>query len=112
MFPIWLILGTVMVLLGIFNKQILRLLGLKPMSEVLTVANLKHSSRAIEQIGRWLVITLGLSFIVQGLGATLPNEARKIIIFSLLGLAGSMLGLAGSMILVIIGITIANWKAK
>ena len=105
MFPIWLILGTVMVLLGIFNKQFLRLLGLKPMSEVLTVANLKRSSRAIEQIGRWLVITLGLSFFVQGLGGTLPNEVSNKIFFSLLGLTGAMF-------LVIIGITIANWKAK
>ena len=105
MFPIWLILGTVTILLGIFNKQFLRLLGLKPMSEVLTVANLKHSSRAIEQIGRWLVITLGLSFFVQGLGGTLPNEVSNKILFSLLGLAGLMF-------LLIIGITIANWKAK
>ena len=105
MFPIWLILGTVTILLGIFNKQFLRLLGLKPMSEVLTVANLKHSSRAIEQIGRWLVITLGLSFFVQGLGGTLLNEVSNKILFSLLGLAGLMF-------LLIIGITIANWKAK
>jgi len=105
MFPIWLILGIVMVLLGIFNKPILQFLGLKSMSEVFTVANLKRSSRAIEQIGRWLVITLGLIFFVLGLGETLPNEVSNKIIFSLLGLAGSMF-------LVIIGIMVANWKAK
>ena len=75
------------------------------MSEVFTVANLKRSSRAIEQIGRWLVITLGLIFFVLGLGETLPNEVSNKIIFSLLGLAGSMF-------LVIIGIMVANWKAK
>jgi hypothetical protein len=105
MFPFWLIVGTVTILLGIFNRQISRLLGLKPMSELLTIANLKHSSRMIEQMGQWLVITLGVSFFVQGLGETLPNKISNRISFSLLGLSGLLF-------LAIIGITIANWKAK
>ena len=83
----------------------LRFLGFKPMSEVLTSPNLKHSSRIIEKIGRWLVITLGVSFLVLGLGGALPNNISYRISFSLLGLSGLML-------LAIIGITIANWKAK
>lgn len=105
MFPFWLILGTVTILMGIFNRQMLRLLGFKPMSEVITTANLKRSSRIIEQIGQWFVITLGVSFLVLGLGETLPNKISHNISFSLLGLSGLML-------LAIIGITIANWKAK
>jgi hypothetical protein len=83
----------------------LRLLGFKPMSEVVTTASLKRSSRSIEQIGRWLLITLGMSFVVLGLGEILPNNISHTISLSLLGLSGLML-------LVIIGITIANWKAK
>ena len=105
MFPFWLIIGIVTILLGIFNRQILRLLGLKPTSEVFTTPNLKHSSRIIEKIGRWLVITLGVSFLVQGLGRVLPNDMTYKISFSLSGLSGLML-------LAIIGITIANWKAR
>jgi hypothetical protein len=105
MFPFWLIFGIVTILLGIFNRQILRLLGLKPTSEVFTTPNLKHSSRIIEKIGRWLVITLGVSFLVQGLGGALPHDISYKISFSLLGLSGLM-------ILAIIGITIANWKAR
>ena len=105
MFPFWLILGMVTILMGIFNRQILRLLGLKPMSEVIATPNLKQSSRTIEQIGRWLVITLGVSFLVLGLGEALPNDMSNKISFSLLGLSGLM-------ILAIIGITIANWKTK
>jgi hypothetical protein len=105
MFPFWLIVGIVTVLMGIFNKQILRLLGLKPMSEVLSTPNLKQSSRIIEQIGQWLMITLGISFLVLGLGGALPNHISEKISFSLLGLSGLML-------FAIIGITIANWKAK
>jgi len=59
----------------------------------------------IEQIGRWLVITLGISFLVEGLGGTLPNDISYKVSFPLLGLSGLML-------LAMIGITIANWKAK
>ncbi|MCG2785047.1 MAG: hypothetical protein L6461_08070 [Anaerolineae bacterium] len=105
MFPFWLIFGTVTVLMGIFNRQMLRLLGFKPMSEVITTPNIKHSSRVIEQLGRWLVITLGVSFLVQGLGTTLPNDMSNKISFLLLALSGLML-------LAIIGITLANWKAR
>jgi len=105
MFPFWLIFGIVIILAGIFNRQMLRILGLKPMSEVLATPNLKHSSRIIEQIGRWLVITLGVSFLVQGLGGALPNDAGYKISFALLGLSGLLL-------LAIIGIAIANWRAK
>jgi hypothetical protein len=105
MFPFWLIMGSAIILLGIFNRQVLQLLGLKPISEVFTTPNLKHSSRITEQIGRWLVITLGLSFLVLGLGGALPNDISRKISFSLLGLSGLML-------LAMIGITVANWKAK
>ena len=105
MFPFWLIMGSVIILVGIFNRQISQSLGFKPMSEVLTIPNLKHSSRIVEQIGRWLVITLGLSFLVLGLGGALPNDISHKISFSLLGLSGLML-------LVMIGITVANWKAR
>ena len=94
-----------MILIGIFNRQMLRVLGFRPMSEVITAANLKRSSRNIEQIGRWLVITMGVSFLVLGLGEMLPNNVSYKISFSLLGLSGLML-------LAIFGITIANWKAK
>jgi hypothetical protein len=105
MFPFWLIFGIVTILMGIFNRQMLRFLGFKPMSEVLTSPNLKHSSRIIEKIGRWLVITLGVSFLVQGLGRVLSSDISYKISFSLLGLSGLML-------LAIIGITIANCKAQ
>ena len=105
MFPLWLILGAFMLLVGIFNRQMLRLLGFKPVSEVITSANLKRSSKAIEQIGRWLVITLGVSFLVLGLGEILPDDLSHLISYLLLGLSGLML-------LAIFGISIANWRAK
>jgi hypothetical protein len=105
MFPFWLIMGSIVILSGIFNRQLLQLLGLKPMSEVFTTPNLKHASKISEKIGRWVVITLGANFLVQGLGTALPNDISYKISFLLLGLSGLML-------LVILGITVANWKAR
>ena len=105
MFPFWIVLGIIMILVGIFNRQLLRRLGFRPISEVITTPNLKHSTRSIEQIGQWLTITLGISFVVLGLGETLPNGLSYKISFFLLGLSGLML-------LAILGITLANWKAK
>ena len=105
MIPFWLILGTAQILMGIFNRQMLRLLGLKPLSEVITTPNLKHASAKIEQITRWLVISLGVSFLVFGLGRVLPKDISYKVSFALLGLSGLML-------ILIIGITFANWKAK
>ena len=105
MFPIWLMLGSVLVLAGIFNKQMMRWLGINPMSEIITSSNLKKSSKMVEQFGRWLVITLGLSFLVIGLGGVLPDHVSDFISFLLLGLSGLLF-------LAMIGISIATWRAK
>lgn len=105
MFPVWILLGTVTILAGIFSRQILQRLGVRPASEVMITPNLKHSTRSIEQIGRWLTITLGTSFLVLGLGEALPNDLSYKISFLLLGISGLML-------LTIIGITLMNWRAR
>ncbi len=73
MYIIWLILGIVLILMGIFNRQMTRLLGFKPMSEVFTTPNFKSSSKITEQIGRWITIILGGSFFVFGLDGANPN---------------------------------------
>lgn len=105
MFLFWIVLGVVTILLGIYNRQMLGRLGFKSMSEVFATPNLKHSTRSIEQIARWLIITLGINFLVLGLGEALPDDLSSKISFLLLGLSGLML-------LAMIGITIANWKAR
>ena len=105
MFPIWLIIGSLAIVLGIFNKKVLRFLGLRPMSEVFTTPSLKQSSRVIEQIGRWLVIALGVSFLVQGLGTALPDELGNWI-------SSVLLGLSTLLLLAMFGIAIANWRGR
>ena len=105
MFPFWLFVGSVIILMAVFNKQMLRVLGLKPMSEVFTTPNLKHSSRLIEQIGRWLAITIGLAFFVQGLGEVLPENTGSRI-------SAVLLGLSSVLLLGMFGIAISNWRAR
>jgi hypothetical protein len=105
MFPFWLILGIVTILIGIFNRQLLRLLGFKPASAVIVTPNLKRSSRDIEQIGRLAMITLGAAFFVVGLGDVLPGDVSNTLFFALAGLIGLM-------IFAMIGISILNWKAR
>ena len=105
MYIFWLVTGTVTILLAIFNKQVLRLLGLKPTSEVITTPNLKRSSKLSEGIGRWLLVILGVFFILQGLDSIMVGKVSDMILLSLLVVAGLMF-------LAMVGITLANWKAR
>lgn len=105
MLPFWLILGIVIILMGIFNAQVLKWMGSRPNSEIFTNPGRKQSSRIVEQMGRWLMLTLGLSFLVLGLGETLPANISSGMLFVLLGAIGLML-------LTMIGITVSNWKAR
>jgi hypothetical protein len=91
MFLFWLILGMTMLLMGIFNKKLLRALHLQPMSEVFTTPELKRASRRVEQVARWLVILLGLGFLVQGLGSALPEALAQLISSVLFGLSTLLL---------------------
>jgi hypothetical protein len=94
-----------MLLLGIFNKSLNLWLGFTPRSEIFTAPNLKRSARMIEKIGRWSIITIGVSFLVQGLGGILPDGLIYPISLALFGLAGILL-------IAILAITITNWKAR
>jgi len=105
MFPIWLILGIVTIFMGMFSRQITERLGSKPNSEVFISSSRKHSSRILEQIGRWLTVTLGVSFLVLGFGEALPDSISQTILIILLGFAGLLL-------FAMIGISVANWKAR
>jgi hypothetical protein len=105
MFPFWLVLGVLVILSGVFNKKLLQLLGFRPLSEVFTTPSIKQSSKVIERVGRWLVIALGISFFVQGLGTALPVRLSSLISVILLGISALLL-------LVMFGIAIVNWRAR
>ena len=105
MFPFWLFLGSVLLVMGLFNKRMLRLIGLKPMSEVFTTPGLKSSSRRVEHIGRWLVIVLGMGFLVHGLATALPGQVASVI-------SSLLTGVSALLLVAMFVIAIANWKAR
>jgi len=104
-FPFWLFLGIVLLVMGLFNKQMLRWIGLKPMSEVFTTPRLKNSSRRVERIGRWLVIVLGIGFLVHGLGTALPGQVASVI-------SSLSTGVSALLLVAMFVVAIANWKAR
>ena len=98
--------GFLFILLAILNKQLLRWMGIKPMSELFTNPNFQRSAKITEKLGQLLFIFLGAGFLVQGLGKKfLSGELTFTVSITILGLSGLLI-LAG------VGVVLANWKAK
>ena len=98
--------GFLFILLALLNQRLLRWMGFKPMSEVFTNPNFQRSAKITEKLGRLFLVVFGLGFLVQGIGTQyLSSEVTdKILII--------VSGLSGLIILVMFGVTLANWKAK
>ena len=98
--------GVLFILLALLNKLFLRWIGIKPMSEVFTNPKFQRSAKITEKLGRLLFGVLGVSFLVQGVGAQFLSS-RTTYVLSL-----AIFGLAGLILLVMFGVILANWKAK
>ena len=97
--------GFLTVLVALLNKQLLRWMGIKPMSEVFTNPKFQRSARITEKLVRLFLVVFGLSFLIQGIGTQfLSSEVTYIVSIT-------MLGLSGLIILVMFGMVLANWKA-
>ena len=98
--------GFLFILLAILNKQLLHWMGIKPMSELFTNPNFQRSAKITESIGQLVFIFLGTGFLVQGLGNQfLSGELTYIISITIFGLSGIL-------ILALVGVVLANWKAR
>jgi hypothetical protein len=101
-----LFIGFLFILLALLNKQLLRWIGIKPMSEVFTNPNFQHSARITEKLGQLFLVVFGVGFLVQGAGTQfLSSEATYIVSIIILGLSGLI-------ILAMCGVVLANWKGK
>ncbi|HQX01692.1 MAG TPA: hypothetical protein PLQ94_06250 [Anaerolineales bacterium] len=103
---LFLFVGVLSLLLALLNKQLLRWIGFKPMSELFTNPNFQRSARITENLVRLFWLVFGISFLFQGLAAPFFSSD----VFYKISYA--ILGLSGLIVLTIIGINIANWKAK
>jgi hypothetical protein len=101
-----LIAGCLVILSALFSRQLQRLMGTKPRSEMFTNPSLQRAEKIIELLGRLLLVVFGLGFLVQGPGSLyLPARATYTLSIIIYGLAGLIL-LAG------LGVYLASWKAK
>ena len=99
------IIGGLAILLALWNKQLLRFIGLRPVSEVFTTPRFQRSARINEKLGRLFLVIFGLGFLIQGVGTQfLSGEVTYAVSIAVLGLSGLIM-------LVMFGVTLAHWKA-
>ena len=103
---LFLFVGVLSLFLALLNKKLLLWIGFKPMSELFTNPNFQRSVRITENLVRLFWLIFGISFLFQALAAPFFSSD----VFYKISYA--ILGLSGVIILTIIGINIANWKAK
>lgn len=100
-----LLIGAVAIVLALLDKQLLSLLGLKPLSEVFTSPRFQKSAKITEKLGRVFLVVFGIGFLAQGVGHLfLPSEVSSVISLVILGLSVLI-------VLVVIGIHLVYWKA-
>ena len=98
--------GFLFILFALLNNRLLRWMGFKPLSEVFTNPNFQRSAKITGNLGRLFLAVFGLGFLVQGIGPLfLSNEAAYTLSIILAGASGLI-------ILVMVGVTLANWNAK
>jgi len=103
-FPLFM--GSLAILLALLNRQLLRFIGLKPLSEVFTTPRFQRSAKITEILGRLFLLVFGLGFLVQGVGPRfLSSEAIYTISIIILGISGLI-------IIALFGVVLANWKAR
>jgi hypothetical protein len=98
--------GFLIILLALLNKQLLRWMGMKPMSEVFTNPRFQRSAKITEKLGQIFLVVFGVSFLVQGVGSQFLSSE---VIYTV---AITVLGLSGLIILAMFIVVLANWKAK
>ena len=55
--------GGLAILLALWNKSLLRLIGLKPLSELFTTPRFQRSARITKRLGRLLLMIFGIGFL-------------------------------------------------
>jgi hypothetical protein len=98
--------GILIILLALFNKQLLRWMKIKPMSEVFSNPKFQRSAKITERLGQLFLVLFGISFLVQGVGARfLSSEVTYTV-------SVIVLGASGMIVFTMFIVVLASWKAK
>lgn len=101
----WTIAGLITMSMGLFMPQVNRMMGWPTAESRFNVPKFKRTAQLNGRISRAVLLLLGLGMVVNGVGPRLlPHSLSMIIAYVLLGLA--FLG-----ILLMIIVTIGNWRA-
>lgn len=104
LFPLFI--GSLAILFALLNRQLLRFIGLKPLSEVFTTPRFQRSAKITEKLGRLFLLVFGVGSLIQGAGTQfLSSEVTYTVSITILGLLGLI-------ILAMFGVVLANWKAN
>ncbi len=98
--------GILIILLSLLNKQLLRWMKIRPMSEVFTNPNFQRSSKITEKLGQLFLVVFGISFLVQGVGTQFLSSELTYTLSII------VLGASGLIILAMFIVVLANWKVK
>ncbi|MDZ7362290.1 MAG: hypothetical protein ONB46_16455 [candidate division KSB1 bacterium] len=90
--------------MALLDKQLPRLLDLKPLSEVFTNPRFQKSARITGTLGRVFLAIFGIGFLVQGVGHLFFSSK----VTNVVSLIAS--GLSVLIVLGMIGIHLAYWK--
>ena len=97
--------GFLIILLALLNKQLLRWMGMKPMSAVFTNPNFQRSANITEKLGQLFLVLLGAGFLVQGaVSLFLSVTAINTVLITISGASGLV-------IIAMVIVVLANWKA-
>ena len=103
-FPLFI--GSLAILFALLNRQLLRFIGLKPLSEVFTTPRFQRSAKITEKLGRLFLLVFGVGSLVQGVGPLfLPNKA-------ILGVAIATVGLIVLILLAMFGVVLAKLESQ
>ena len=103
---IYSVIGILIILLALFNKQLLRWIKMRPMSEMFTNPKFQRSAKITEIFAQVFLVLFGISFLFQGIGARFLSGETTYTVSVII------LGMSGLIVLTMFIVVLANWKAK
>jgi hypothetical protein len=98
--------GILIILAALFNKQLLRWIKMRPMSEIFSTPKFQRFAKITEILAQIFLVVFGASFLFQGIGARFLSAETTYTVSVII------LGMSGLIVLTMFIVVLANWKAK
>ena len=101
----WVLVGILTIGFAFVGDRLMKRLGLRNRSQLFTVPHFQRSARTIEKASQVLLLALGLAFLSEGVAHLFLSNQAILILNTIL------IGVAGITLLIMIAVTIRNWRA-